>query len=420
MASDRRRVLMLAYFFPPLAGAGVQRSVKFAKYLPGYGFDPEVITTRSRWYPAKDDTLMADVPPAVRVIRAFELPLHRLHQLAAIVLGRLRLPSLAALIPWPDAHAGWIPGAVWSGLRAIRRERPDVLYSTAAPMSGHLAALILHRITGIPWVADFRDEWTHNAELELGPLAKARSALESAVTRHASAVTVVADYFQLAGEDRSRRVLIPNGVDPDDLDGSAAAAPEPDAERLRIAFVGTLYGGRDCGPLQSALRRLVETGRIPADRVEFRVVGNVWVPGGVQLTGVNVVETGYLEHGAALREMGEASVLTLCLPPGSLSMTGKIWEYLGSGRPVLAVAPRESDAYRLIDELGAGYAVDPGDDAGLEAAIQRLYEDWEAGRLAQADGVRERVLERYSRRKLAGDLAGALERAAASGGHAKS
>lgn len=402
MAGARPRALMLAYFFPPLAGAGVQRSVKFAKYLPSHGVDPTVITTRSRWYPAKDDTLMRDVPSGVRVIRAFELPLNRIHQAAAIVLGRLRLGALAAVIPWPDQHAGWIPGAVSAGMREIRRSRPDVLYSTAAPMSGHLAALILHRLTGIPWVADFRDEWTHNAELEqLGALARARAALESAVTRRAAAVTVVADYFTLAGEDRSKRALIPNGVDPDDLvDGGL-----PDAERFRIAFVGTLYGGRDCGPLQASLRRLVERGAIDPARAEFRVVGNVWVPGGVALSGMNVVETGYLEHGSALREMSEASVLTVCLPPGSQSTTGKIWEYLSSGRPVLAVAPRSSDAFRLVEELGAGYAVDPSDAEGLDEAVERLYSDWREGRLEEPSGVRERVLERYSRRKLAGDLA---------------
>ena len=403
MAGARPRALMLAYFFPPLAGAGVQRSVKFSKYLPEHGIDPTVITTRSRWYPARDDTLMADVPPAVRVVRAFELPLHRVHQAAAIVSERLRIPALAALVPWPDQHAGWIPGAVSAGLREIRRSRPDVLYSTAAPMSGHVAALVLHRLTGIPWVADFRDEWTHNAELEqLGPLGRARAALESAVTRRAAAVTVVADYFTLAGEDRSKRRLIPNGVDPDDLAGVAAA---PDAERFRVAFVGTLYGGRDCGPLQSSLRRLVERGAIDPARAEFRVVGNVWVPGGVTLSGMNVVETGYLEHGAALREMAEASVLTVCLPPGSQSTTGKIWEYLSSGRPVLAVAPRSSDAYRLVEELGAGYAVDPSDAAGIDEAVERLYGAWLSGELGEPEGVRERVLSRYSRRKLAGDLA---------------
>jgi glycosyltransferase involved in cell wall biosynthesis len=404
---------MLAYLFPPLAGAGVQRSVKFAKYLPEHGIDPTVITTRSRWYPAKDPTLMTDLPPGMRVIRAFEVPLHRLHQAAAIVLGRLRLGALAAVIPWPDQHAGWIPGAVSAGLREIRRSRPDVLYSTAAPMSAHLAALILHRLTGIPWVADFRDEWTHNAELErLGPLARARASLESAVMRRAAAVTVVADYFTLAGEDRSKRVLIPNGVDPDDLAGIAGT---PDEQRFRIAFVGTLYGGRDCGPLQAALRRLVERGVIDPALAEFRVVGNVWVPGGVALSGMSVVETGYLEHGRALREMAEASVLTVCLPPGSQSTTGKIWEYLSSGRPVLAVAPRESDAYRLVEELGAGYAVDPSDAAGLDAALEELYSDWRSGRLGEREGVRERVLSRYSRRKLAGDLA-AVFRSVASGG----
>jgi glycosyltransferase involved in cell wall biosynthesis len=405
-----RRALVLAYFFPPLGGGGVQRVLKFVKYLPEFGIRPTVITTRSRAYAVKDPTLAADIPAGVTVDRAPELPLQRLRLLAGGLFERLRMPGLTGFVPWPDEYAGWIPGALVATLRQIRRERPDVIFSSYAPASVHLVAFLASRLSGVPWVADFRDEWTQNAESRQGPriLRALNESLERAVLRHASAVTVVADYFRFAGQIDGPRVLIPNGVDPDDI--SASQDTQPETTRFRLLFAGALYGGRDCSPLLRALRKLVRDGALDPQQVEFRVVGNVWVPGGLELDQIDVSETGYLRHAEAVDEMRKGHALVICLPEGSNAATGKLWEYLAVERPVLVIGPSTSVAAQVVHELEAGLAVEPTDDRAVEDAVLEMFRRWENGE-AHVPGVREEVYQRVSRQRLTGMLAEVLDQA---------
>src|SRR4051794_30944268 len=182
----RRRALAVAYFFPPLGGGGVQRTLKHVKYLPDEGFETIVLTTRPIWSPTRDETLSADVPVGTVVIRAPEIPLQLVKWGLHGVLRRARLSTTpTSYIGWPDEMAGWVPAAIWQALRAVRRHHPDVLYSTSSPVSAHLVALIVARITGIPWVADFRDGWTRNPQRERlpRPLARLSARLEHAVVR---------------------------------------------------------------------------------------------------------------------------------------------------------------------------------------------------------------------------------------------
>lgn len=406
--SAQRRVLVLAYFFPPLGGGGVQRVLKFVKYLPEFGMQPTVITTRSQSYAVKDPSLAGDIPSGVTVVRAPELPMHKFRLLVGGLLQRLRMPGLTGFFPWPDEYAGWVPGALFATLRQIRKERPDVIFSSYAPASVHLVALLASRLTGVRWVADFRDEWTQNAESRRGPriLRTANEALERAVLSRAAAITVVADYFEFAAEPAGPRVLIPNGVDPDDI--PASSTPEAEPSRFRLVFAGALYGGRDCSPLLRALRKLVRAGSLDPARIEFRVVGNVWVPGGLDLDEIEVSETGYLGHRAAVEEMQRGHALVICLPDGSNAATGKLWEYLAVERPVLAIAPSTSVAAQTVEALDAGFAVEPSDDQAIEDAVMQLFRRWESGN-ARVPGVREEVYRRVSRRRLAGRLAEVLD-----------
>jgi len=404
-----RRALILAYFFPPLGGAGVQRTLKFVKYLPEHGWDPIVVTTDSRAYPAADESLARDLPAGVPVIRAHETGAFRgLAQAAA----KVPVPHLAAPFSWPDETVGWLPGAVRAALAAVRRHSPSVLYTTSSPYTAHLAGLLVARLGRLPWVLDFRDEWSLNPYLSgvPSPIARANRLAERAVLKRAAMVVQAADYFQLA--DGREAVTLPNGVDEDDFDGEPPATV---TERFRIAYVGTLYGKRDAVPVLAALARLVERGRIDPDRLELRAVGNLWsrpsLPGSVPLT-----TTGYVPHDEAIREMRSASALLLYEPPGSLATTGKVFEYLASERPILCVAPPENRAARLIAELHAGVVANPDDGPSIDRAIEELYQRWLAGDLNGQTHVRAAVVARFSRRRLAGELAAVLDEAAASGG----
>jgi glycosyltransferase involved in cell wall biosynthesis len=405
---------MLAYFFPPLGGGGVQRTLKHVKYLPAEGFAPVVLTTRLGWSPMRDTTLGAEVGPDAVVIRARELPLQFVKWGLQGVLRRAGLPTgVTAYIGWPDETAGWVPGAVWHALRTARRLPPDVLYSTSSPVSAHLVAGVVSRVTGIPWVADFRDAWTTNPQREpvARPVAALSERLERTLVRCARYVVVADESIELRGiaAGDERRVVISNGVDADDAPPDVAHRR---GARLRVSYVGTLYGERNLAPVFAAIRSLIDRGVVDRERLELRIIGAGALLGGADDAGLPVTWTGYVDHGRALAEMATADVLLLYEPVVKRTPSAKVYEYLVAGRPVLCVADLDNPASRLVRELGAGPCVDPRDPAGIESAIEALYARWTAGRLDVAPEVRRETLRRFSRAVLARQLAGVLEAAA--------
>lgn len=402
-------MLVLAYLFPPLGGAGVQRTLKFVRYLEPLGWDATVVSTRSRHYPARDPSLLQEVPESARVIRTPAFPLMRW---VSLVPWRLRLMRLFAYLTWPDGGLGWLPFALPAALRAARRERPDAIYSTSTPQAGHLAALVVNRLTGIPWVADFRDEWAADAFRADQPrtLARLSARLERAITRRAARVVVAADYFRLEGleADDPRRVVIVNGVDDADLPAPTAES----RERFVLAHVGTIYGPRDPTPALSALAALVERGEVDGERFVVRLVGSMWLQGFEPPPGIQVELTGYLEHARAVEEMANATALLLYVPGSSLAPSGKLFEYLATGRPLLCLAGPDNRASRLVREWGAGVVADPHDEAAIEQALLGLWRRWLEDGLPDQDEVRRRTLEQYSRRAGAEQLAEVLDEAA--------
>jgi putative inorganic carbon (hco3(-)) transporter len=416
----RQRVLMFAYYFPPLGGGGVQRTLKHVKYLPAEGFDSIVVGGARRGFFLRDSTLDVDIPPGTLVRRARALPLQQAQWKLDGLLRRAGLPTRpVSEALWPDGLVGWLPAAVWHGLRAARTHRPDVLYSTSSPTTSHLAALIVHRLTGLPWVADFRDAWALNpaatpASAENG-LARATAALESTLIAEASYVTVVdesVELLDLAPGD-PRRVVIPNGVDADDLTLDQAAESGPEPGRFRLSHVGSLYGARDAAPVFAAVRELISSGKLDSSTFEFRIVGHASLDG-PELDSLPVTFTGYVNHRRSFAEMMSSSALLLYQTPGERGTSGKIYEYLASGRPVLCVAEPDNLAYRLVQEFGAGECVDARDATAVAGALERMFGAWRRGeRLAVDPRVREEALRRFSRQRLAADLAGVLRAAIA-------
>lgn len=399
-----RRVLVLAYFFPPLGGAGVQRMLKFAKYLPASGWAPTVVTTRSTWYPAKDPSLLADLPPQARVLRAADPGALRLLARAGSLAG-----PAGAVLGWPDEAAAWIPGAVRQAVRAARREGAEAILSSSAPLSSHLAALAVQRATGLPWVADFRDEWADNPFAHRPrPVDAVTRRAEVAVRERAARVTVAAGHYRIGGHgpEDPKRVTIANGVDPDDV---GDLAPTPRNARFRLVFTGTLYAAVDCRPVFEALARLAARGAIDPGRVEFRLVGNVWIQDVPSAGPVHVERVGYVEHARALEEMAAADVLVAHVDPASANTPAKVYEYLATGRPVLCVTRPDSIAHGLVRELNGGWAVGPENGDAVEAALLEAYERWSAGALESSPAVREGVLRRHGRDVLTRSLADVLD-----------
>jgi glycosyltransferase involved in cell wall biosynthesis len=408
MEADRRRVLVLAYYFPPVGGAGVQRTLKFVKYLAELGWDATVISTRSRAYGARDESLVEEVPPNTRVVRTAALPLARY---LGYALYRARLMRLRAFVLWPDGGLGWMPFAFAAALRSARRDRPDVLFSTSSPYGSHLVAGAVARLTRIPWVADFRDEWAANPHLAGQPrlLTRLSRRAEQMIAKRAARIVVAAEYFTIegVGPDDPRRIEIVNGVDEDDL---LADATGP-RDRFVLAHVGSLYDLRDPAPALRAIARLVADGTVDGDRLEVRLVGNVWIPDFAPPPGLCVSVAGYVAHREAVSEMAAATALLLYVAKDDLAPSGKLFEYLASGRPLLCLASERNLASRLVREWGAGLVADPQDEEAIAAAFVDLWHRWESEDLPDQTEVRARALERYSRRANATRLAEVLEAA---------
>ena len=413
-----KRLLVVAYFFPPLGGGGVPRVLKFVKYLPEMGWDVTVLTAPapSRSYSVRDESLLAEVPSRVRVVRAPELSAAAARRRLRGPLVRVRMTRAEHFVGWPDEIAGWLPGATAAALRIARRWRPSAVLSSSFPYTAHLVGLAAARAAGAPWVADFRDEWTLNPQLTPPPrpLPALNARAERALVRRADRVVLADSHYPLRGlmPDDPRRVVIHNGVDEADFDLDVPPA-RPQQETFRLTYVGSLYGTRDAVPVLAALSRLIAGGVIDSERFELSVVGNAWLPPGVLDTAAfPVKQLGYVDHARAVREMQAATALLFYAPASTRATSGKIFEYLVSGRPILSIARTDNLAHQLVAELEAGVVAAPDDPSGIEAAITELYSRWANAALRIGPEVRRATLERFSRRRLTADLAAVLDAAA--------
>ena len=254
------------------------------------------------------------------MVRAGELPVAQTRRRLINPLHRLGLDQLAHYIGWPDETCGWLPAATVAALRVVRSWHPDVIFSSSYPYTAHFVALAVNRLTGVPWVADFRDEWASNAFFTGQPSLATRLSVagERAVTGRAAKTVVVADWFRLSGAPPAQPIEIPNGIDADDLEDLPPVQPG-DPSRFSLSHVGSVYGQRDFVPVLAALRRLVDAGRVDPSAMELRVVGNVWLDGLEERSPVPVVRVGYVDHRSALTEMRRATALLLYVPPSSLA-----------------------------------------------------------------------------------------------------
>jgi hypothetical protein len=184
----------------------------------------------------------------------------------------------------------------------------------------------------------------------------------------------------------------------------------PPTDRFRLVYVGSLYGTRDATPVFQSIARLASAGDIDPERFEVALVGNVWLGSAkIDAGPIRVEHTGYVDHLRAVGEMCRATALLFYAPSTTWAPSGKIFEYLLSGRPILAVGRRDNLACELVDELRAGRTAEPGDPAGIDRAIAELYRLWSTGSLTVGPEVREQTLARFSRRHLTAKLAHVLD-----------
>lgn len=404
-----KRVLMIAYHFPPLRGSsGIQRTLKFAQYLPRHGWEPLVLTTRPCAYPERSDDQLGDIGAGVHVHRSFALDTAR-----HLALGG-RYPGLLAQ---PDRWISWWLSAVPAGLALIRRHRPQLIWSSYPIATAHLIALSLHRLSGIAWVADQRDPMLDGDYPPDPRRRRLHRWIENKVMRHSAAVVHTTPGAVQACRQRhpqhaaAQLRLIENGYDEDSFSG--AGTPRRDgggqSAPFRLLHSGLIYPSeRDPRPLLAALERLRQHGDVnPGSfRLVLRASGHdPYLAPLIRQAGLSeMVELApALPYRAALAEMLAADGLLLLQAANcNGQIPAKLYEYLRARRPLLALTDPAGDTAAALRLAGIDTMADLADSAAISRALLRFLH---LCRTAQAPLARAACVEQHSRAARTAELA---------------
>jgi glycosyltransferase involved in cell wall biosynthesis len=362
------RVLMVAYHFPPLRGSsGIQRTLRFCRYLPEFGWNPVVLTAHPRAYDDVDMASVREIPAGVPVHRAFAL------NAARHLSIRGRYPALLAL---PDRWSSWLAGAVAKGLAVIRKERINVIFSTYPIATAHVVGLALRRLTGLPWIADFRDPMAQNGYPSDPRIHRSFEWIEERTLRHCARALftspgAIRDYRQRYPHVPAERyALVENGYDEEVFAAAAANSkesmagsehePRTSGGRVVILHSGIVYPSeRDPAPLFAALGKLKRDGVIDARRVEFRFRASGYDALLASLAAhEDIVDLVTLAppvpYAEAVREMMEVDGLLLMQAANCNSqIPAQAYEYLRAGRPIFALTDPAGDTWDLMRRAGA-------------------------------------------------------------------
>ncbi len=405
-----REALLVAYHFPPAGqSSGVQRALKLARYLPRHGWRPRVLTVHPRAYPSRSDAQMHEIDESLEVRRAFGLDTARHLALMGRHFGFMALP---------DRWVSWWLGAVFSGWRMCRQNRPDVIWSTYPIATAHLIGLTLSHLTGIPWVADFRDSMTEDdyAYPRDPRLWHVFRRLERRVMARCNRAVFTTPGARRMYEERypdvtaERFAVIPNGYDEENFAVAERRLPiRPDGERLVLLHSGVLYPEeRDPRALYAAISALKRAGRLCAENFELRLRATAYDDFHARLIAGHGIEDvvrllpsiGYED---ALTEMMSVDGLLVMQSAGcNHQIPAKVYEYLRAGRPIVALTDNAGDTAALLREAGVGLIAPLDDVVSIE---QVLDEALGAMRSLRGRRVIGQLASRYSRQVMAGSFA---------------
>ncbi|MCW5910725.1 MAG: glycosyltransferase family 4 protein [Cyclobacteriaceae bacterium] len=429
-----KRVLIVTYYWPPSGGSGVQRWLKFVKYLAQKGWEPYVFTPENPHVTIRDASLLNDIPPQAEVIhfpiwepyKAFNrltsaFSGKKMQQVDFVATGKKSLFQKFGM--WvrgnffvPDARLFWIKPSVEYLTEFVQRNNIDKVITTGPPHSVHLIGRGLKRKNAtLKWVADFRDPWSEWDLLDTlyaSSLARKRhQRMERSVLQEADLVLTVTPYYvkqflQLGGRNVQ---LITNGFDEDDF----RSTEHQRTVKFTIRHIGGVDELRDPRPAMLAIRQLCEQDPDFRRSVQVEFVGSVnasfkkFVEQDKLLAGC-VTFVSQVPHNELLNLYGSTDVLLLVLAHAahaSGNIPGKLFEYLASGNEIIGVGASEGDSAVIIKNAGAGSMHEAHDLAGLEAAFMKGFANWESGRKPDP-----KALSNYSRRALTDNLIEFLEK----------
>ena len=423
-----KKVLIITYYWPPSGGAGVQRWLKFVKYLREFGWEPIIYTPENAEMPSLDNSLIKDVPEGVEVLKT---PIWEPYDAYKKLVGQKKEEKINAgflsenkkpkrtekLAVWirgnffiPDARKFWIKPSV-EYLKNYLKDNPvDVIISTGPPHSMHLIAKEIKRSLEIKWVADFRDPWTNidfYKDLMLSSTAdKKHKRLEKEVLQEADVVLSVGATLgkELTELGATRSEVITNGYD---LEENVESVPLD--EKFSIAHIGTMTKSRNPIVLWNVLSSLVNQNEKFKERLEIKLVGKVdiSVMDSIEKHGLSnyVRKIDYLPHDEVILEQRKSHLLLLVVnntPNAKGILTGKFFEYMSSGRPTLCIGPKDGDVAEIIKETQVGEVFENSENEKLGSYILESF----AGEIENDSNP---SIEKYSRRELTKNLASILD-----------
>jgi glycosyltransferase involved in cell wall biosynthesis len=421
----RRRVLVVAYYFPPMGLSGVQRTLKFVKYLPQYGWLPTVLTVEPRGYAARDDSLLQDLAGKdVRVVRTTAAGPGRVLAAKEVVglppeWSRKMLSRVSDTVFIPDNKVGWKKRAVAQGIE-LHAETPfDIIFATAPPFTDFLVGAEIKKAIGKPLVFDYRDPWVdypfkfyptpghfwRNIVLERRAL---RASSHVVTTNRTVKETILKRYKFLTYHDID---IIPQGFDPDDFPATAELEEmnkgKPRRRQLRITYAGVFWEDRVPDYFLRALHDLFEEKPKLRGRIEAIFVGTFREENRKLVAKLGLQDTvtvhDYLPHRECVRILCDSDVLWMIVGEG-FSSPGKVYEYIGARKPILGCAP-EGFIKSTILEAG-GTVVGPKDVPAIKAALEDYLGKFERHELSGPD---EDVVEKYNRVTLTRSLVKVFE-----------
>jgi hypothetical protein len=381
--TSKKRILLVAYHFPPLGLSGVGRPYALYRHLPDLGYDVTVLTVKNILYPQYDHSLL-DKPGLGPVVRTGSLDPARILHLLGVRKIRKSITSLkTSLLNFPDSKRGWNLFARHEAARIVAHGKIDAVITTSPPPSSHLIGLKIKKSTGIPWIADFRDYW-FSLPIELVYRRQIQKTYSLTLKRK---IVERADELVSVNNDiksyLNRGVVIMNGADAS-LAQFWRAAPRRDEKILRVGILGTLSHLTPVEPLFQAVSGLMKGGLLSSDFISLIHVGHYDIDMMQrQLHEYSMNETvqlkGYLPKALAFETLSSVDMLyfSVAMIGRYNILPGRIFDYFMSGKPILAVVPPTSDAARLLIEYDHGLTAAPGE---IERVAQYLRETSEAKR----------------------------------------
>jgi hypothetical protein len=420
-----KKVLIITYYWPPSAGGGVQRWLKFTKYLPEFGWEPIIFTPENPDFDLRDLSLLKDIPKEVEVLK---FPIWEPYSIFKKLSGRKELKQgqvlegskkgfLSNLAIWirgnlftPDPKIFWVKPSVSYLSSVLAANQIDTIVTTGPPHSMHLIGLQLKMmLPQLTWVADFRDPWTNWDILKQFKMTKwawaKHKRLEQEVIRSADCVLTVSnswknDFVKL-GAKRVRSIT--NGFDNDDF----KEGPQKQSEKFLISHVGMLNVYRNPSWFWQVLDEMMGEGIFKNDlQIEFVGILSEEVLNGFNHypnLGKHILMQDYLSHDKVIEKYGESALLLLLQNDSDNAkghLPGKFFEYLGANKKILCVGNTESDLSKILTDTNSGKVFDKSSISGLKDFLKDTYAAWERGE----ENTKADAHQLYERKALTSEL----------------